>query len=126
MLRNMIYQYIKQFTKSCALPLQLHLEDNVANTDNEKAELFNQYFFSVFTKSNFQVPNLDGFNPSANSLETIHLTEPDVFRAIANLNPHNKATGIDLIAPGVLKSCTYTLPLLHLFHHQLKHQQHTI
>ena len=111
-----IYQYIKQYTKSCALPPQLHLENNVANTDNEKAKLFNQYFFSVFTKSNFQVPHLDGLNPSANSLETVHLTESDVFGAIVNLNPH-KATGIDLIAPRILKSCacTLSLPLLHLF-----------
>ena len=87
----------------------------VTNTDNEKAKLFNQYFFSVYTKSNFQVPNLDGLNPSANTLETIHLTEPDVFRAIANLNPY-KATGIDLIAFRILKSCacTLSLRLLHL------------
>ena len=69
MIQAEIYQYIKEFKKSCALPPQLHLENNVANTDNEKAELFNQYFFSVFTKSNFQVPNLDGLNPSPNSLE---------------------------------------------------------
>ena len=62
---------------------------HVTNTDNEKAELFNQYFFSAFTKSNFQVPNHDGLNPSANSLlEAIHLKEPNVSRAIANLNPH--------------------------------------
>ena len=53
-----IYEYIKQFTKSHTLPLQLHLGANVANTDYDKAELFNQYFFSVFTNSDFQVPNL--------------------------------------------------------------------
>ena len=108
MLQTMVQRYINTSNsshKSRALPPQLHLEDNVANTvhlednvantDNEKAKLFNQYFF---TKSNFQLPNLDGLNPSANSLETIHLTEPDLFRATANLNLH-KATGIDLIAP---------------------------
>ena len=80
-----IYQYIKQFTKSYTLPPQLHLGANVANTDYDKAELFNQYFFSVFTNSDFHVSNLDGRSPPANSLETIHLTESDVFNAIATL-----------------------------------------
>ena len=118
-----IYQYIKQFTKSYSLPPQLHLGANVANTDYDKAELFNQYFFSVFTNSDFQVPNLDGCSPPANSLETIHLTESDVFNAIANLNPH-KVTGIDHIAPSVLKSCACSYPyttLAPFVHHQLKY-----
>ena len=93
----------------------------MVNTDHDKAELFNQYFFSVFTKSDFQVSNLDESNLPANSLDAIHLTESDVFNVIANLNPH-KATGIDHIAPSVLKSCAYTLtlPLHHLFTTSLK------
>ena len=40
-----IYQYIKQFTKSHTLPLQLHLGANVANTDYNKAELFTNSTF---------------------------------------------------------------------------------
>ena len=65
--------------------------------------------------------NLDESNLPANSLDAIHLTESDVFNVIANLNPH-KATGIDHIAPSVLKSCAYTLtlPLHHLFTTSLK------
>ena len=43
-----IYKYIKHFTKSHTLPPQLHLNHNIANTNYHKAELFNQYFFSVF------------------------------------------------------------------------------
>ena len=62
--------------------------------------------------------NLDESNQpaAANSLDAIHLTESDVFNAIANLNPH-KAAGIDYIAPRVLKycACTLTLRLHHLF-----------
>ena len=55
--------------------------------------LAEQYFFPIFTKNDFQVSNLDESNPPANSLDAIHLTESDVFNAIANLNPQ-KATGI--------------------------------
>ena len=50
-----IYQFIKQFSKSHTLPPQLHLDAKVVNTDHDKAELFNQYFYSVFTKSGIQV-----------------------------------------------------------------------
>ena len=116
----MIQRFINTSNSSQSPTLYLrsyvHLGANVANTDYDKAELFNQYFFCVITNSDFQVPNLDGRSPPANSLEAIHLTESDVFNAIANLNPH-KATGIDHIAPSVLKSCacTLTLSLHHLF-----------
>ena len=79
-----IYKCIKQFSKSHTLPPQLHLDAKVVNTDHNKAELFNQYFYSVFTRSDYQVSNL----LPAKSLDAIHLTESDVFNAIANLNPH--------------------------------------
>ena len=115
----MIQRYINTLsTKSHILPPQLHLDANVVNIDYEKAELFNQYFFSVFTKRAFQMSNLDEPNPPTNSLDAIHLTESDVFNAIANLNPH-KAAEIDHNAHSVLKycACTLTLPLHHLFKH---------
>ena len=45
-----IYQYIKQLSKSHTLPPQLHLDAKVVNTDHDKAELFNQYFFCIYQK----------------------------------------------------------------------------
>ena len=47
-----IFQYIKKFTKLDVLPTQLHDDSDLADIDFTKAELFNKYFFSVFTKSN--------------------------------------------------------------------------
>ena len=107
---------IKQFTKSHTLPPQLHFNSNVAKTDHYKAELFNQYFFSVFTRTTSLEPNPNDLSIPASSLDSINLTESDVFNALVNLNPL-KATGIDYIAPIILKNCADSLvaPLFHLF-----------
>ena len=70
-----IYRYIKQFTKSHTLPPQLHFNSNVANTDHYKAELFNQYFFSVFTRSTSLEPNPNDLNIPANSLDATTLQQ---------------------------------------------------
>ena len=98
------------------LPSELHFDLQVANTDYGKAELFNQYFFSVFTDCN---PHQSNFNEPVlpeESLNEIHFTESDVFHALINLNS-NKATGIDTISPCVLRKCACALvaPLFHLF-----------
>ena len=39
------------------LPSQLHTDSTSVETDVNKAELFNQYFYSVFTCSDFPVPD---------------------------------------------------------------------
>ena len=49
--------FIKEFTKTHVLPPQLHADSTSADTDTDKAELFNQYFYSVFTRSDFPVPD---------------------------------------------------------------------
>jgi len=64
-----------------------------ADTDDNKAELFNKYFYSVFTCTDFPVPNPDDLSLSENSLNSISLTVQEVFDALTNLNL-NKASGI--------------------------------
>ena len=110
-----IYRYIKQLTKSYTLPSELHFDLQVANTDYGKAELFNQYFFSVFTDCNLHQSNFNEPVLPEDSLNEIHFTESDVFHALINLNS-NKATGIDTISPCVLRNCACALvaPLFHL------------
>ena len=50
------------------------------------------------------------------SLNLINFTKQEVFDALINLNP-NKASGIDNIAPVILKNCAHALaiPAHHLF-----------
>ena len=44
-----IYHYIRNFTKSATIPPTVHLDATSANSDITRANLFNQYFYSVFT-----------------------------------------------------------------------------
>jgi len=111
-----VYCYIKQLAKSYALPSELNLDSEVTNTDYSKAELFNKYFFSVFTKCNSLQFELDECIPPENPLYVIDFTESDVYYALTNLNM-NKSTGIDTISSCTLKhfSSVFVAPLFNLF-----------
>ena len=52
-----IFQFIRDFTKIRALPPQLHDDYTTTDTDESKAEVLNQYFYSVFTHSDFTMPD---------------------------------------------------------------------
>ena len=54
-----IFSYIRSLSTQNMLPSTLYLENILATTDFEKASLFNLYFHSVFTKSTFQLPQLN-------------------------------------------------------------------
>ena len=44
-------KYFKGIQKSSQLPSEMYLNDQIAVTDKEKAQLFNDFFQSVFTNS---------------------------------------------------------------------------
>ena len=47
---NKIFKYIKTIVKSDSLPVAMHLNDKSATSDLDKANLFNIFFESVYTK----------------------------------------------------------------------------
>ena len=110
------FALLKFLPKSHVLPPQVHADSTSADTDTSKAELFNQYFYSVFTHSDFPMPDPMDMHVPVDSLNLINFTEQEVFDALINLNP-NKASGIDNIAPVVLKNCAHALTISahHLF-----------
>ena len=100
-----IYTYMRNLTNVNTIPSAVNLDNINAVSDNEKATLFNQYFHSVFTSSNFwlpEVPRPDHF------IDAITITESDVYHALLSLDP-SKAMGCDGISPKLLKHCA--LPL---------------
>jgi len=111
-----LFHYIKKFSKSHVLPPQLHNGSVTADSDINKAEMFNQYFYSVYTQSNSPLPNSANLQAPVNSLASISFTTEEVFDALTKLNV-NKAGGIDNIPPIVLKNCAHALyrPIHHLF-----------
>ena len=111
---NKIYRYINSIIKSDNLPVVMHLNNQSASTDVEKATLFNIFFESVYSKpedSPFpgSLTNVD----TENTLECINITDLDVFTALSQLDP-TKASGIDGIGPKLLRSCALALyPVIH-------------
>ena len=85
-----------------------------AATAKEKADLFNEYFFSVYsTCSSYPAPL--SLPSSSVSLSEIDISPFEVLQALPELNP-SKAMGADGVGPQVLKSCSVALyePLCHL------------
>ena len=111
-----IYSYIRSISNQNVLPSSLYLDDTVAVSDLDKASLFNQYFYSVFTRSTFQLPSFSELKMPTSSLSDINFSELDVFRVLRSLDV-SKAMGCDGISPKILKHCALALyqPFHHLF-----------
>ena len=108
-----LYSYIRSQNR---IPPVVNLDNSCAVTDYDKASLFNQYFYSIFTISDFCLPSVNDLPRPQPTLGEISITQSDVFRALISLDP-SKAMGCDGISPKVLKHCALPLyiPLHHLF-----------
>ena len=71
-----------------------------SSLDEDKAKLFNHYFFSVFTHSSYQLLSLHDVAHITPALEKIHFDECEVQEALLSLD-YNKAAGIDTIHPAI-------------------------
>ena len=111
-----IYKYINNLTGRNCIPPTVQYGSSYASSDVDKASLFNSYFHSVFTQSNFCIPPVSELPLPAQSCDDFVISEADVFQALSNLDP-NKAMGCDSISPRVLKHCALALttPFYHLF-----------
>jgi len=117
-----VYKYIRSLTKSHSTPPTLHCNLTTANSDLEKANALNDYFYSIFSSAstNHHLPPSD--TPTA--LSNISITEEDVYSVLINLDT-SKAMGPDGIPPAVLSKCAPVLckPLHHLFCLTLKYSK---
>ena len=107
-----IYKYISSLSSGRQLPSIV--DNKQASTSFDQAQLFNQFFHSVFTHSScdFPIPP----DPLTNGVTSsnIDISPTDVFQALYNLDP-NKAPGIDSINPALLKYTaeSLTVPIHH-------------
>ena len=118
---NKIFKYLKSITESNNIPSVMNFDSSTANTDQNIANLFNQYFYSVFHDSS-SFPNIDDLPPVHDSLSSITISTADVFGALVSLDVE-KSPGMDKISPRVLKNCAVALfePLHHLFSLSLRY-----
>ena len=115
-----IYSYISSIKSSDQIPSFIYLENITASSNEDEANLFNNYFFSVFTNSSYQLPSIHEEAHAIPSLHKINIQVDQVYEALVSLDT-SKAAGIDTINPAVLKYCAIPLtrPLFHLFNFSL-------
>ena len=111
-----IYRYIRAITNQNAIPSAVTLGDRSAVSDYHRACLFNEFFYSIFTSSTFQLPPLSEMLTPLSNISDIDISELDVFNTLKSLDP-SKASGCDGISAKLLKKCAIALyqPLHHLF-----------
>ena len=106
-----LFAHIQSVTHQDILPLKVFMDSISASTN---ANLFNNYFFSVYTP-----PMSCSIPPPPDSLSVlndIQISHSDIHTAFTHLDP-SKAIGIDGFSPQILRSCADALctPLHHLF-----------
>ena len=111
--RSAIFRYISSVTNQRSLAPIMQLHSVSTSSDQEKADLFNKYFFCVFSHHSL---SMYPFSPPSRTLSSIEVSPSDVYQALGSLDP-SKSTGIDGIGPRVLKFCSAALvePVHHLF-----------
>ena len=113
---NKIYQYIRSLKKQDSFPATMHLDATHASIDTEKASLFNKFFHSVFSTTNYVLPPTTDLPIPESPINDVVITVSDIFNTLSSLDP-SKASGLDGIGSNLLKYCAIAIcnPLHHLF-----------
>jgi len=103
-------------------PANMTYNNDRASSDSDKAQLFNNYFYSVFSTTD-DIPTTNPKHQSSSPiLHEIHFSNSDVLVLLTSLDI-SKACGIDNYSPKIFKYCA--MPLLqvicHLFRTSLSH-----
>ena len=87
-----------------------------ACNDQQKAQLFNNYFYSVFSTDPITPVSKPPMSTSTGTLNDIEINKSEVLIILSSLDG-NKAPGIDNISLRVYRHCAFTLlkPICHLF-----------
>ena len=101
-----LQKYLKTLTKAKHIPQEVFLDDKIARTDAEKAELFNQYFQSVFSEQTYTAEKRVAHPTPV--IDSIHFSEVEIKEAMSNLDV-NKAKVPDSIGNEVLKNLSESL-----------------
>ena len=118
---NEIYRYITSLSKQSTIPSCMYYGSRSSQTSTKIAQLFNEYFYSVFNKNTSYF--LDD-EETTGRLSHIHFSPTEVWASLSSLDC-GKAHGIDNLNPKVLKHCAESLsvPIFHLFHMSISHSQ---
>lgn len=103
------WRFINEKRSSNSLPSKISLNDQSASTDADKANLFANFFASVYIDHNDQTDlrNLID-NRNDHGYNIMNITNETVLYAIKNLNI-SKGAGFDKIPPSFVKQCAETI-----------------
>ncbi len=105
---KLFWKLLKSKTKTKHIPDRLSYQDKLFSKPEEKAKGFNDYFESVFIKTdrNTPLPNVNSFQNL--NLMYLQIADSDVLKILKEIDP-SKATGPDNIPGIVLKLCAESL-----------------
>jgi len=101
------------FIENKAMSQTLYFDTWCGNNDTENANLFNEFFYSVFTRNSNPIDSNNLTSGTPSPLTEVEFTDYDIYNTLANLDT-SKAVVIDGIGPRVLKKCA--LPLCYPLH----------
>ncbi|XP_031639715.1 uncharacterized protein LOC116351714, partial [Contarinia nasturtii] len=109
------WRFVNDRRKRSDIPATVEYNNETADTDTSKAELFADFFENQYTRSD--IIDLNQLLDECGDVSfDIDITEADVLNALQSIN-ENKGAGPDGISPKVLKNCAHSLskPLTALF-----------
>ena len=97
-----VYSFLRDLGKTNSMLNFFHHNNSVIDNPPQIAELFNNYFNSTFTSSEFLLPDIDQLPLPSTHLSNIFINESDVYEVFTTLNP-TKSAGSDEISAKLLK-----------------------
>ena len=102
------WSFIKSKTKYQSVPPTVQLNDEVASTAADKAQLFNNFFLSIFNESDTAPPSTEAHTPLEDVIGDLICQEPDVTKILLSLNT-NKACGPDGVTARLLREASSSI-----------------
>ena len=112
-----IYKCIHKASGHDKIPAIVSYNSVSAASSVDKASLFNDYFYSLFTQRSYSIPPVLDIPTLTITCSDIDITVEEVFHALISLDP-SKSAGYDQISPKLSKHCAPAV-LHHLFHLRL-------
>ena len=103
-----IFQYISSIKGNNWYPTPIFYNDKQASTDSDKAQLFNKYFYSVYTSSKQQINDCER-TANPDMLQDITISEYEVFKIFTSVSS-SKACGISTQSNHIQKLCCTSIP----------------
>ena len=108
--QHKVYRYIRNITETKSMPQTLYFDTKGGNNDTENANLFNEFFYSIFTRNSAPIDSENLTSDMPSPLTEVDFTNYDVYNILANLDA-SKAVGIDGIGPKSTKEVHLTIML---------------